>query len=446
MTGESHRRANTRRAFVGQLAGIAAAGLMPPIVASAEPVRRGAWRALQNALDEFVVERSGAGVGVGICYGDGPPAYPSAGTLAFDSTTRFDENSICRLYSITKNVTRIATLLLVEDGKLSLDQPVTDVLPEFRNLRVAIDVTKSLHSRPVTRVMTMRHLITNTSGLGSWTPSSDTGDELHKLYRERGITPGNRGRGRDRPGYGEQPKTLEGLVERVATLPLAYDPGTVLHYSIGFDVMALVIQRVSGMGYDEFLHERLFKPLGMHSTGFQVSRKDAGRLTTLYDASGRNAPVATSPDPILPPNFRVTDDRKTSDWLSAPAPLAGGGGLVSTTCDFLRYARMLLDGGAFGSVRVMKTETARLATGNINPPNIADPEETGDTGSRALLTHSLYPPGMIGSAGASGTIFWIDPKRRGAVVFLAQTMWGLPSRSPYQKRLHAAIEEDLSTS
>jgi CubicO group peptidase (beta-lactamase class C family) len=220
----------------------------------------------------------------------------------------------------------------------------------------------------------------------------------------------------------------------------------VLHYSIGFDVMALVIQRVSGMDYDEFLQKRLFKPLGMHSTGFQVSRKDAGRLTSLYDASGRNAPVATSPDPSLPPDFRVFDEGKTSDWLTAPAPLAGGGGLVSTTRDFLRYARMLLDGGTFGSVRVMKTETARLATGNINPPNIADPEETGDTGSRPLLTHSLFPPGMIGSAGASGTIFWIDPKRRGAVVFLAQTMWGLPSRSPYPKRLHTAIEEDLSTS
>ncbi len=443
MKSELPRRTNSRRAFVGQLAGIAAAGLMPAIVARAGPARMPAWRALQKTLAELVAERTGAGMGVGISFGDSPPAYPSAGTLAYDSTKPFDENSICRLYSITKNVTRIATLLLVEDGKLSLDQPVTDVLPEFRDLRVAIDVAKSLDSRPVTRVMTMRHLITNTSGLGSWTPSSDTGDELHKLYRERGITPGNRGRGRGRPGYGEQPKTLEGLVERVATLPLAYEPGTVLHYSIGFDVMALVIQRVGGMGYDDFLQKRLFKPLGMHSTGFQVSVKDAGRLTTLYDASGRNAPAPTSPDPSLPPDFRVTDDRKTSDWLTPPAPLDGGGGLVSTTRDFLRYARMLLDGGVFESVRVMKPETARLAIGNINPPNIADPEAAG-AGSPALLAHTLYPPGTIGSAGSSGTIFWIDPKRRGAVVFLVQTMWGSPARSPFPKRLQAAIEEDLA--
>ena len=100
------------------------------------------WPALQKTLDELVAERRGAGIGVGICFGDDAPEYPSAGTLAFDSRVRFDENSIGRMYSITKHVTRIATLLLVEDGKLTLDQPVTDVLPEFRNLRVVVDLAK----------------------------------------------------------------------------------------------------------------------------------------------------------------------------------------------------------------------------------------------------------------------------------------------------------------
>ena len=97
------------------------------------------WPALEKALQEFVDERSAAGVGVAISYNDSPPAYPSAGTLAFNSKLPFDENSICRIYSMTKNVTRVATLMLAEEGKLALDQPVADVLPEFRNLRVAID-------------------------------------------------------------------------------------------------------------------------------------------------------------------------------------------------------------------------------------------------------------------------------------------------------------------
>jgi CubicO group peptidase (beta-lactamase class C family) len=424
------------------LHGIASAALMPAALAArAETHRPRSWPALQKTLDELVAERRGAGIGVGICFGDEAPSYPAAGTLAFDSRVRFDENSIGRMYSITKHVTRIATLLLVEDGKLKLDQPVADVLPEFRNLRVVVDLAKGLESRLATKVMTMRHLVTNTSGLGSWTPSSDSGEPLHQLYRERGVTPGNYGRGRERPGYGSQPKNLEELIERVVDLPLAFEPGTVLHYSIGFDVMALVIQRVSGMGYDAFLQKRLFEPLGMRSTGFQVGAKDAHRLTTLYDASGLNAPAAGTPDPSLPPDFRITDDRATSDWLKTPSPLAGGAGLVSTTRDFLRYARMLRDDGVFESVRIMKPETARLAVGNIHPPGVEDPSESG---SRAMLMNPLYPPGTIGSAGASGTIFWIDPKRRGAIVFIAQVMWGAPARSPYPKRLAAAIEQDLA--
>jgi CubicO group peptidase (beta-lactamase class C family) len=428
------------------IAAIAGAALMPAgFAARAATPKSSAWPALQKTLDELVAERRGAGIGVGLCFGDAPPEYPSAGTLAFDSRAPFNQDSIARMYSITKNVTRIAALLLVEDGKLALDQPVTDVLPEFRNLRVVVDLAKGLESRPATKVMTMRHLITNTSGLGSWTPGSDSGEPLHKLYRERGVTPGNYGAGRNRPGYGEQPKTLEELVGRVAELPLAFEPGTVLHYSIGFDVMALVIQRVSGMGYDRFVHERLFKPLGMKSTGFQVAARNADRLTTLYDATGRNAPISATPDPSLPADFRIVDDRATSDWLKPPEPLAGGAGLVSTTRDFLRYARMLLNEGTLESVRIMKPETARLATGNIHPAGVEDPSESVGAGSRALLMTPLYPPGTIGSAGASGTIFWIDPKRRGAVVFIAQVMYGSPARSPYAKPLAAAIEQDLAT-
>ncbi len=429
------------------IAGIAAVTLAPACLAAraaASNARR--WPALQGALDEFVAERHAAGVGVAITFGDSPPAYPSAGTLAFDTAAPFDRDSICRVYSMTKNITRIATLLLVEDGKLALDQPVADVLPEFRSLRVAIDFEKGLASRPATKTMTMRHLITNTSGLGNWTPGSDSGEELHRLYRERGITPGSYGKGRTRPGYGAQPATLEELVARVAALPLAYEPGTVLHYSIGFDVMALVIQRVSGMTYDAFLQKRLFAPLQMTSTGFQVSADDARRLTTNYDAttSGANSSSDSPIDPKLPPGFRISDDRTTSDWLKPPALLAGGAGLVSTPRDFLRYAQMLLDDGAFAGTRVMSRETAKLATGDINPPGVAEPSAGAGSGTRALLrTPLLIPPGTVGGGGSAGTLFWIDKARRGAVVFMAQVMYGNPARSPFQKRLFTAIEKDL---
>ena len=134
----NERNSLSRRSCI---AAFTCAALMPVsfAVRAATPKKR-SWPALQKTLDELTAQRRGAGIGVGICFGDDAPAYPSAGTLGFESKTPFDENSIARMYSITKNVTRIATLLLVEDGRLALDQPVTDVLPEFRNLRVVIDL------------------------------------------------------------------------------------------------------------------------------------------------------------------------------------------------------------------------------------------------------------------------------------------------------------------
>jgi CubicO group peptidase (beta-lactamase class C family) len=404
------------------------------------------WKAVQAVLDGFVRERNAPGVAVAISYGGSEPAYLSAGTIAFDSPVPFDRDSICRVYSITKNVTRIATLLLVEGGKIDIDQPVATVLPEFAHLRVSVDPTKNLESRPARKVMTMRHLITQTSGLGNWTPGSDSGEPLHKAYRERGITPGNFAGGLLRPGYGPQAPSMDEMVRRVAELPLVYEPGTVVHYSIGFDVMALVIERVTGMPYGKFLEQRLWGPLRMDSTGFQVAEKDAARLTTNYDATegGANS-VCKAPDPLLPPNWCVQDDRATSDRLKPPTLLAGGGSLLSTSRDFLRYALMLLNEGALDGTRVMKIETARLATGNINPAGVSEPDENVGAGSRRLMRGApIIPPGMVGAGGSTGTLFWIDKARRGAVSFMVQVMYGSPARSPFQKRLFPAIEADLA--
>jgi CubicO group peptidase (beta-lactamase class C family) len=404
------------------------------------------WKTVQAALDGFVRERNAPGAAVAISYGDSEPAYLSAGTIAFDSRSAFDADSICRVYSITKNVTRIASLLLVEDGKIELDQPVATVLPEFARLRVSVDPAKSLDSRPAEKVMTMRHLITQTSGLGNWTPGSDSGEPMHRAYRERGITPGNFASGLLRPEYGAQVTSMDEMVRRVAELPLVYEPGTVVHYSIGFDVMGLVIERVTGKPYGAFLEERLWGPLRMGSTGFQVAAKNAARLTTNYDATeGNRGSVCKAPDPRLPPKWCVQDDRTTSDRLKPPTLLAAGGSLLSTARDFLRYARMLLNDGTLEETRVMKVETARLATGNINPPGVAEPDEAIGAGTRALMRGApIIPPGMVGAGGSTGTLFWIDKPRRGAVVFMVQVLYGSPARSPFQKRLFPAIESDLA--
>jgi CubicO group peptidase (beta-lactamase class C family) len=418
-----------------------AASLTPSVFAASH--QKSGWPTVQATLDEFVRERSAPGVALGLWHGAAKPLFRQAGTIAFDSPRPFDAHSICRVFSMTKNVTRIATLLLVEDGKIVLDQPAADYLPEFRNLRVLLDPAKGLDTRPAEKTMTIRHLITNSSGLGNWTPGSDSGDELHKLYRERGITPGNFGAGLKRPEYGPQATSMEDMVRRVAEVPLAHEPGTVLHYSIGFDVMALVIERVTGKPYGSFLSERLWNPLDMDSTGFQVAKKDAARLTTNYDATERgvNSAPGVESDPRLPPKWSVVDDRSTSDWLGPPRLLAGGASLLSTAHDFLRYTRMLSNDGVLGKTRVMKAETAKLATGDINPPGVSEPQ---DAGSRSLMRGApINPPGTIGGGGAAATLFWFDRARDLAVVFMAQVMYGGPARSPFQKRLFAAIDQDV---
>lgn len=189
---------------------------LPFAPAVALAASRHEWKAVQAALDDFVTDRNAPGVAVAISYGDSEPAYPSAGTIAFDSRSAFEADSICRVYSMTKNVTRIASLLLVEDGKIELDQPASSVLPEFARLRVAIDPAKGLDSRPAEKVMTIRRLITNTSGLGNWSPGSDSGEPLHEAYRKRGITPGNFAAGLLRAEYGPQATSMDDMVRRVA--------------------------------------------------------------------------------------------------------------------------------------------------------------------------------------------------------------------------------------
>jgi CubicO group peptidase (beta-lactamase class C family) len=287
-----------------------------------------------------------------------------------------------------------------------------------------------MESRPAVNTMTMRHLLTHTSGLSYWTPLSGVG-ALPTAYRERGITPGNYGAGLRRPGYGPQASSLVEMVQRVAELPLACEPGTAWNYSIGPDVMGLVIERVSGKSFDVFLRERLFEPLEMSSTGFQVAPSSAERLTTNYT--------------VTPEGLKPGDTGAASVWLQPPTLLAGGGGLVSTARDFARFGAMLLGDGALGRVRVLKAETARLARSNLLPAGVVYAGGGGfGAGARVVLPGSgdrFGSAGTFGWAGAAGTVWWIDPARRGNTVFMTQFM--PPNAYPVQDEVSAAIEADV---
>lgn len=426
-----------RRYFLGGLLAASAlsgcsrrpAGDGPPDGGPSEPaVPR--WPAVQKLIDGYVADKKLAGAALALSYDGGPPAFPAAGRLALDSPAPFDADSLCRIYSMTKPVTGAAAMALVEDGKLALDQGVADVIPEWRTLRVAVDLGKGLESRPAGQTMTMRHLLTHTSGLGYWTPLSGP-DALSAAYRERGITPGNYGARLNRPGYGPQAKSLVEMVRRAADLPLAHEPGTAWRYSIGLDVMGHVIERVSGKAFDAFLRERLFDPLGMSSTGFQVKPQDAPRLTTNYN--------------VTPSGLQPTDAAATSVWLRPPTLPAGGAGLISTARDFHRFGAMLLGDGAVGAARVLKPETARLMRSNLLPAGVVAPNGGGfGAGARVVLPgadRKFGPPGSFGWGGAAGTLWVIDPERRGNMVFMSQHM--PPETYPIREETAAAVEADL---
>lgn len=389
------------------------------------------WSAVQTLLEGFIAGKQMAGASVAIAHGGAPVTYLAAGTIALDSKTRFDQDSICRVHSMTKPVTGIAAMQLVEDGKLSLDQPVADVLPEWRALRVAHDRRKNLESRPATKSMTVRHLLSHTSGLGDWAPSAGA-DPLTLAYRERGVTPGNRGVRLKRPGYGPQAPDLATMVQRVADLPLVAEPGMGFVYSsIGYAALGLVIERVSSRPFDEYCRERIFSPLRMTSTGFRVARDQLVRLTTNYDVTATG--------------LSVTDAAESSAWLEQPALVDGGGGVVSTARDFARFSAMILNDGRLEGVEVLRAATARLARSNLMPAGVV---QKGGMGYGAGMRVTLAPQGAkpfqsaatVSHGGAAGTLWFADPTHEATLVFMTQTM---PPPTDRALALLKAVEADV---
>lgn len=324
---------------------------------------------------------------------------------------------------------------LIQDGKLRMDQPVTDVIPEWKSLRVAIDPQKSLESRPVKATMTMRHLLTHTSGLAYWIPAAGSG-LLPTIYRERGITAGDYYYAiQGRPGYGPQVKTLSEMIARLADLPLVSEPGTIYQYSIGYDVMGLVVARVSGKSLEAYCRERIFEPLKMTATGFQVPPDQAVRLTTNYEVTAGG---------LIP-----VDGGDSSVWLRPPSLVSGGGGLVSTARDFARFAGMLLGQGTFDEAQVLRNDIARAACSNLLPKQVASDSGYGG-GMRITMSpkeRSWRSPGPVGTlsfGGATGCRWMVDPVRRGMMVFMTQRMPG-PANLSLWSDLHGAVDADLAS-
>ena len=386
-----------RRHFLST--GALGAGLLSlPRVAMSREVGPALWGQVPLSLQSFVDKKYVPGAVGLIGRGTAAPSVFAAGALGFDNPAPVSADSLFRCYSMTKPVTGMAAMMLIEDGKLGLDQNIADFIPGFAAPRVLTDPANSLDSRPAARGITVRNLLTHTAGLGY---TIVTKGPLLEAYMKLGLTPAAVSR-KPIPGQPDI-KTAPSLAEfaaRLATLPLIADPGTVWSYSVSLDLLGRVIELASGKAFDAFLQDRIFTPLGMTSTYFQVPEAEKARLTTNYfGASFGSFPI---------------DPGRDSVYLDKPAFPFGGAGLVSSPRDYDRFLQMLMGEGAIGNTRIMSRETAKLAMSNLVPPGTRMESFVKGQGFGAGGRVTIAPRdtgeglGSFGWGGAASTIGWVD--------------------------------------
>ncbi|WP_188055081.1 serine hydrolase domain-containing protein [Sphingosinithalassobacter sp. CS137] len=343
-----------------------------------------------------------------------------------------DERSIFRIASMTKPITSLAFMMLVEEGRVALDTPVHHVLPEFRGLGVYDGGGAGVPfiTRPTAEPMRMVDLLRHTSGL---TYGFQNRGNIDAAYRE----------GRIESWHGNL--DLDGFVAALGKLPLEFSPGSAWNYSVSTDVLGAVIERVSGQPLDRLFEERIFAPLGMADTGFHVPPEKAERLTDCYT--------------LQPGEGRVMYDRGASSaWAQPPKLRSGGGGLVSTALDYHRFCRMCENGGTLDGVRIIGRKTLELMTMNHLPgqSDLASmsrslfSESTNGGAGFGLgfaVTTDVARSMMPGSAGEYywggmfSTAFFVDPVEHIHMVFMTQLSPSMayPIRRELKTMIYAAL-------
>lgn len=428
MTADPCATALTRRQWLGGAAALGATAL------AGFPARArdsASWPSVSALIARYVDARKVANMVAAIGFGTGAPDIVAAGVDAFTGLRRSDADSIYRIYSMTKPITGMAAMMLIDEGRLGLDQPLHEILPAFRTMRV-----QKVYDGPITpdnlepaeRPITIRHLLTHTSGLGYGIVQSGP---IADAYREWGVVPGLVTRLQAVPAFrGTAVPSLALFADRLAELPLVYQPGTRWSYSMGLDLMGRVIEVVSGQPFERFLHERFFDPLGMRDTHFQVPREKAARMTTSYYLVGNT---------LLP-----IDLGNDSIYFEQPPFPFGGAGLASTPRDYDRFLEMLLNYGEFEGRRVMSEAAVRLGTSDLLPDTLSPDDAFSQTwghGAGGRVGRGK-DAGVYGWAGAAGTIGFVHfPLRLRAGLF---TQYMPQMAYPLLDEFPAAIEADLA--
>jgi len=356
--------------------------------------------------------------------------FSSLGYMDRERKRPMAEDTIFRIFSMTKPITSVALMTLYEQGYFQLNEPVHRVIPEWRDQRVYVSGEgEEMETREPKRPMTFRHVLSHTGGLSY-------GMTRHPADRAYGGAQVIRGRG----------ETLRSFVVKLAHVPLRYDPGERWMYSYSTDVCGYLVEAISGKPFDQYLRETIFEPLGMKDTAFMVPPEKADRLAANYQRQ---------PDKTL----QLIEDPAASGYLKMPTFFSGGGGLTGTTADYLRLCEMLRSGGELDGARILGPRTIELMTTNhlaggrdLTSMAMGAFSETAyegvGFGLGFAMTLSAVEAGSPSEGdyywgGAASTIFWVDPKEDLVAIFMTQLM---PSatfnfRGQLRSIIYSAIEE-----
>jgi CubicO group peptidase (beta-lactamase class C family) len=314
--------------------------------------------------------------------------FDAVGKRDVASNAPMQKDSIFRIYSMSKPITGVAMMMLFEEGKWQLNDPVAKYIPEFAKLKVyGTDANNNVVMKDPVHPVTMRELMSHSGG---FTYGFFSNTAVDKLQIEADLLNPN--------------NTLDEFIKRVAKLPLNAQPGTEWHYSISVDIQGYIVQKLSGMPFEEFLEKRIFKPLSMVDTGFYVPKEKLNRFAEFYtyDKDGKLQAVGVK-------------EGLNHDFAAKPALSSGGGGLVSTAADYMRFCQMLLNGGQLDGVRLLSPLTVELMHTNVLPANVPILAPGAGFGlDFAVYTDPVAAGGYFGKGsyfwgGAAGTWFWIDP-------------------------------------
>ena len=345
------------------------------------------------------------------------------------------EDTIYRIYSMTKPVTSVAAMMLFEEGALRLDHEVYRYIPEFQDVMVLAGGTaEKPELRKPDRHMTVRDLFLHTSGI---TYAFLQQTPVDAIYRARGID------------YSKHGGDLKSFCELLATAPLVFSPGDRWNYSNSTDVLGRVVEVASGMSLDEFFRKRIFAPLGMNDTFFSVPEDKAERLMACYARNPLNGVISLA-DPA----------GKAAAYTKKPNVLSGGGGLASTIGDYFTFCKMLGNGGELNGVRILSPKTLEFMTLNHLPGGKTLKDMGDKTFSESRMDGSGFglgwavttdvvattQPGSVGTyswGGMASTFFWIDPVEDLIAIQMTQLMpsGAYPIRPQLQQLVYAAIEE-----